>query len=233
MTRLGIITGLASEAKLARHAIKKLGLAENALVVCAGPGIERADAATRGFAKYGFDVVASFGLAGALAPGLHVGTLILPRLVVGPDDAPALAADASLREKLLAILGGGAQEVKLLLSTTTIVTSPAMKARLAADSGADAVDMESYGVARAAVSAGIPFIVLRAIVDSAARAIPHAAQAGVTPEGRVRAAPVLMRALTKPQEIPEIVRLARDNNRALASLSRAARLAFPLLLFGR
>ena len=232
LTRLGIITGLASEAKLARRAVKELGLAEQVLVVCAGPGIERAEAAVRGLSQFGFNIVASFGLAGALVPGLRAGALIVPRLVVGAD-GPTLAVEQGLREKLLAVLGAAAREVRLLLSVSTIVSGAAAKSRLASESGADAVDMESYGVARAAAGAGLPFVVLRAIADPAERAIPKAAEAGLTPDGAVHALPVLLHALMRPREIPEIMRLARDNARAMASLRRAARLALPFLLFNR
>jgi adenosylhomocysteine nucleosidase len=232
VTRLGLITGLATEARLARRAVKDLGLAEQALVVCAGPGVERADAAVRGLARYGFNVVASFGLAGGLSPELAAGTLIFPRLVVA-EGGPTLAVDEGLREKLLAIFGARARDVRLLLSASAIISSAAAKSRLFAQSGADAVDMESYGVAFAAVSAGLPFVVIRAIADPAERAIPRSAQAGLRPDGSVRALPVLCRAALRPREIPEIMRLARDNRRALVSLRRAARLALPFLLFGR
>lgn len=232
MTRLGIITGLTTEAQLARRAVKELGLDQQVLVVCAGPGIERAEAAVRGLAKYRFDVVASFGVAGALTPDLRAGALIVPRLVAGAE-GPTLMVDETLREKLLAIFGATARGVRLIVSMPTVMSDAQAKKRLAAESGADAVDMESYGVARAAAGFGLPFVVVRAVADPAERAIPRAAEAGVAADGNVRALPVLMRALLRPREIPEIVRLARDNKRAMASLRGAARLALPLLLFGR
>lgn len=232
MTRLGIITGLAAEAGIARQAAKDLGLAGQVLVVCAGPGPERAEAAVRGLAQFRFDVVLSFGLAGGLSAALRPGALVLPRLVASLD-GPALPVSASLHEKLAAVLGAGAGPPPLLVSTRTIAGSPAAKAALAKESGAEAVDMESYGVARAAVTAGLAFLVLRAIADPAERAIPSAAVRGLAPDGRVRAAPVLLGALRRPGEMIEIARLARDNARATKSLRRAARLALPLLLFGR
>jgi adenosylhomocysteine nucleosidase len=232
VTRLGIITGLAAEAETARRAAHALGLAEQVLVVCAGPGPERAEAAVRGLARFRFDVVLSFGLAGGLVPALRPGALVLPRLVASLD-GPSLPVSASLHEKLGAVLGAEAQGAAVIVSTRTIIDGPAAKAALAKESGAHAVDMESYGVARAAVTAGIPFLVLRAIADPAGRAIPRAAARGLTPDGRVRAAPVLLGVLRHPREMIEIARLAHDNQRAKTSLRRAARLALPLLLFGR
>jgi hypothetical protein len=65
-------------------------------------------------------------------------------------------------------------------------------------------------------------MVLRVILDSAGRAIPWSAQAGLGRDGRARALPVLARLATRPQELPALLRLARETRQALAVLSGLA-----------
>ena len=63
------------------------------------------------------------------------------------------------------------------------VSTPREKAKLFAQTGAVAVDMESHGVGRAAREAGLSLLVVRAIADSASRTIPNAAIAGLGEDG--------------------------------------------------
>lgn len=231
MARLGIVTGLASEAAVVQRAVRQLGLHDRVLVACAGPGADRAERTADEVIARGATVLLSFGLAGALQPKIKAGTLVLPRLIAGPEGG-AVAVQALLHERLDAVLARFQHRTGLLVSATEVIATAKAKARLAAESGAETVDMETLGIARAALDAGVPFVVLRAVADPASRGIPAAALAGVRPDGQVRPLVVLGAALRRPAQIPEILFLARDNAKAIAALGRAARLAIPLLVFG-
>ncbi len=229
---LGLITGIASEAAAALRAVRALRLEQHVRVACAGPGIERAHNTAHRLIHEGAERLLSFGLAGALDPGLKPGTLILPTHILGPQGI-ALPVDSNIHESLTAMLAPLTKSTGLLVSTQRIIDNAQSKKALAAESRAVAVDMESFGVAAAATGAKIPFAVLRAIADPAERSVPLAAQKGVDPDGRLRPLAVMAELLRYPSELADIARLARDNNRAMRALGRAARLALPLLVFGR
>jgi adenosylhomocysteine nucleosidase len=84
--------------------------------------------------------------------------------------------------------------------------------------GADAVDLESAAVARAAAAAGLPFSVLRAICDEAGRALPRAAVVALDAKGRIGAGRVLGALLRQPGDIFALVALGRDAGRARTAL---------------
>ena len=71
MTRFGVVTGLAVEARLIEKAFVREPRAAPALI-CAGPGPERARAAAARLAAAGADTLVSFGLCGGLDPALTV-----------------------------------------------------------------------------------------------------------------------------------------------------------------
>jgi adenosylhomocysteine nucleosidase len=77
-------------------------------------------------------------------------------------------------------------------------------------------------VARAALAAGLPFLIVRAIADPAGRALPTAVIGMAGPEGRIRAGRVLGAVARRPSLVPSFARLAADMARAGASLRQAA-----------
>jgi hypothetical protein len=78
--------------------------------------------------------------------------------------------------------------------------------------------MESRAVART----GLPFAILRVVVDPAERAIPSSVLAALTPNGRLNPLVLIGGLLRRPGEIGALRALARDNTAARASLRRAA-----------
>jgi len=160
----------------------------------------------------------SFGICGALDPALAVGDLVVADGVV--DTRERLAADpawtAALRSALPRSRPG------LATGSGAIVGSVADKAALRRATGAAIVDMETHAVAMAARHAGVPFVVVRAVSDSAAHALPRAAQAGFKADGEPDVGAVLVGLLRRPWELPALVRTALDAENAFKSLSRAA-----------
>jgi hopanoid-associated phosphorylase len=165
--------------------------------------------------------IVSFGFAGALDPSLVAGDCLLPETVL-TTEGPA-AVDSAWRAALLHMLPyahGG-----VLAGVGRPVLSTADKSSLRASTGAGAVDMESDLVAQAARRNGLPFVVLRVIVDTAARSVPTCAVAALDTDGSL-SLPALARSLAAhPSQLPALLSLAPGALAARRSLHAARALA--------
>lgn len=160
----------------------------------------------------------SFGLCAALQPGLAVGDLIVGE-GVGFNGEIHLA-DPSWSQRLSEVCPGARRG--LTAGSRTNLRSPDEKAFLAATSGAMAADMESHGVAVAARRLGLPFAILRAVSDTADRALPRAAIAGFRSDGQPDVAAVVATLLWRPWEGPSLVRTAVEAGAGFRALERVA-----------
>ncbi len=219
MTRVGIVTGLVAEARLLRRSVGAT-YDDAPLIACAGPGRGRQSA--EDLLARGADALISFGLAGGLDPWLRPGELVCPDAVLTGTET--LSTHALWRERILAEARMAGLEVAegALLGSDAPVSDPVAKHRLAHETGAVAVDMESHDVAVVAESRGLPFIALRAVADGAERALPSAALSGIDAEGRTRTGAVVLALCRSPGQIPAMIGLARDSRAGLAALGRAA-----------
>lgn len=170
----------------------------------------------------GAGALVSFGLAGGLDPALAPGTVCLPGEVVG-GPGPGLPTDAGWRSRLQARLAGRAPVAGgVLLASEDLVATPAAKARLFAATGAVAVDLESRAIGEVAAERGLPFLVVRVIVDGAGDGLPPVV-ALATEGGTVRLGRLLGALARRPADLAPLVRLARRYavaGRALALLAR-------------
>tara|TARA_R110000868_G_scaffold304872_3_gene566017 strand:- start:140 stop:838 length:699 start_codon:yes stop_codon:yes gene_type:complete len=220
MTKLGIVCGLAFEAAILEHAVQQAALANAPLIVCSGPGPDRARAGALNLTTQGAEALLSFGLAGGLDPELRTGTVITAESITGPE---ILSCDAAWVTRMTESLATDFIVRRAVLAASEDVLSTAEdKAALFRSSGAMAVDMESYGVAAAATEKGIPFAALRVICDTAQETIPPAASAAMTWEGRIRVTSTVFKALTYPAQIPDLVRLGRRTAAAKRVLENLA-----------
>lgn len=215
-TRLGVITGLAAEAKCL-HAISPVPF-------CSGGSTERAEGGARKLAGEGVDGLVSFGIAGGLDPSLLPGSLVLAEAVAIPGGA-RIATDETWRMRFQkACEGKLSLTVGVIAGADRALTCVAEKRALSESTGALAVDMESHVVAKVAARTGLPFLALRAVADPADRNIPRAALSGLCEDGRIQALPVLMQLFQRPWELPGLLRLAIDAGKAMAALRRVAEL---------
>ncbi len=226
MNRLGVVTGLAMEAARVRAAIRGLPEPETPLIAVAGGSAERAARLSRQHAAAGVGGLVSFGIAGGLDPSLLPGDIIVGAMVWHNSGQPiemtaswAQSIAARLEPECRVRIGG-------IAGVDSPVISPAAKSALAKRSGALAVDMESHGMASVAAELGIPILVIRAIADPSVRTIPVAALAGMAPDGHRRPLAVLGRLLSRPQDLPGLIRLAGDSAAAMRSLTVAAKVLF-------
>lgn len=215
--RLAAVTGLAAEARIARRA----GLAAQP----SGGVPAQTRAIAEGFLRDGAEALLSFGVAGALAPGLVPGTLLVPRAVVTEEGTRFLANPDRRGAALRALRAAGvAVEEGDILGAAAAAASPARKAELFHLTHAIAVDLESHLVAEVAARAGKPFLVLRAVADDALRALPPAAVNGLAPSGQPALGRVLASITRDPRQIGALIHLAGDTRRALDALGSALRL---------
>lgn len=204
---IGIVVGLAAELKLARSlgGVIRVGNGTS-------PGAQRA---VDELVESGVTALLSFGVAGGLAPGLVAGTIIVPRSVLTMDGE--IACDINLVHRL-----GGPSD-GYILGHGAIAATVAEKARLYAESGAIALDLESGVVAMNAVAERLPFAVLRVICDPAHRTLPHAALAALDEQGRIKLLSVLAALARRPGELISTVGLVLDVMAARRGLAHHVR----------
>ncbi len=196
----GIVVGLRAEARL-------LGPLRG-VVAIGGGGAAGAARAAAGLEGVG--ALLSVGLAGGLDPALAPGAVLVPEAVLTGGRRLA----TSLR--LCHALGGATAGA--LLGGEAVVAGVAEKARLHAETGAVAVDLESGAVVEAALARGLPFAALRVVCDPAGRDLPPAALAALDAAGAIGLLRVLRSVLRRPAQVPGLLALARDAAAARAAL---------------
>jgi adenosylhomocysteine nucleosidase len=169
--------------------------------------------------------VVSFGLCGALDPALKLGDLLIGEAVA--DGTDCYAADAPWAARIAVLLPDA--KIARFASAERPVASAADKAALRQSTGAAAVDLESFAVARLARWFGVPFAVIRAVSDAADRALPAAAQVGLGVDGRPAIGPVFASLRANPWQIGALIRTALEAEDGFHALEKARQLLGPRL----
>ena len=230
MNKLGIICALRSEARCLTSgklpAQQPVELNEKTLLILSGMGRERARQAAQKLVEAGADCLAGFGTAGALAPALRPGDLVLAEEVseAGKKYAASAELTASVRERLSR--NGITARTGTLAGAAEPIATVAAKQGLFAQTGAIAADMESAGVLDAARHNGLPAFVLRVIIDAAHIALPDAVLQRVDEFGEVDAPGLALDLAKSPGQIPAVIRLACAARRAGRTMKRVG---IPLL----
>ena len=222
MARLLALTGMRAEAKIL--------VGPEVTVLCSGGNVAKLRADLSALNE-SFDAVLSFGLAGALAPDLRPGDLLVGTVVLGRTWLPS---DDTWTAKLIAGLrtrGTQVQEAVVAGSDEAVLTVAAKDA-LREATGATAVDMESHVAAEYAGARGLPFAVLRAVSDAVDRALPPLAAKALGPDGCVDLRAVLGELRREPRQLLQMAGTARDARAAIVSLRRGRALLGPLVGFG-
>jgi adenosylhomocysteine nucleosidase len=208
-----VAAGLGFEAQLA--------LADRGTRVCCGRGSEMAVALATAI-DAGCTGVLSFGVAGALDPQLRTGVPIVASSVIGANGVRiALPTDERWSQMLLRLSGSFVHAP--VLGVDLPVTEPEDKLRLFHQTGAAIVDMESHIAASVASDHGLPFAVLRVVVDPAYQRVPPAALRGMRPDGSLDPFAVLRALWRSPGDIASMPSIARNAWIARNALARARR----------
>ena len=231
MKPIGIVSALEAEASTlgpaARHGAELRQLADGALLAVSGIGCAAAAAAARRLVLAGAGALASFGLAGGLDPTLICGAVLLPEEVIAGEGTGCADAVLPTSREWRLLLRAALPDSCIacggrLLTSGRPIGQPRAKADAWRHAGAAAVDMESAAIAQVAEQAGLPFIALRVIVDTAADELPAAVLAASV-GGRLRVGRLIGGLLRAPGEIGALIRLSaryRIARRVLATLAR-------------
>jgi adenosylhomocysteine nucleosidase len=201
-TRILIVTAIREE--LAAFAGKKMPPGVVAAATGDGP-LRAARSVAALCARHRPALLLGAGVAGGLTPDLGTGDLVVGHRILDargetPPPHGVLVVAAAAKP--------GAQQ-GTLLSLDRVLVSSAEKEEWAARVGPPpaAVDMESAAWARAAAAAGVPFLVVRIISDTAEEELPGYLSRCMDSQGGIRRSAVAMEALLHPRTIPHLRRM--------------------------
>lgn len=155
--------------------------------------------------------IITFGVCGGLAPDVQVGDLVVGALY---GDDTRLANDLASRLPCFwgYIYSDGKEEAD----------TKEQRAALFKSSHCWAIDDETYFAAAAAKERHLPYCAVRAVSDAWNETLPYAARHAMNQDGTVNVGSVLASLGSHPSQIFDLTRVARNFDKALASLRRAA-----------
>jgi nucleoside phosphorylase len=192
-----------------RRCIARHGVGRHAVLHCCGVG---ADSVRRWATELGRreGVVLLVGVAGALSPSVRVGEAHVIQAVTEVRDGTEVLPHPPLAT------GGDAT----VLSTDQPVLDPSARRSLAAETGAELVDLESAAFARAASTLGWRWGIVRGVSDDGSEGLPASIGEWIDPRGRVRPARICVDLVRNPSLIGRVRRLRRQSDAALKADAR-------------
>jgi len=230
---LAIVAAMPEEVAPLRARLDRGRLAGHPVdIAITGDGARNARAGAEALLRRGgFQSLLVLGVSGALTPDLASGDLIVAARVRDEEgrahDAPAAQVTA------VAQATGG--RPALVLSARKIADTLDEKTRLARAAAAEAdgrpavVDLESAAYVAAAEQAGIPWLILRAISDTAGEALPAILNRSADASGSVNRGRVLRGLFSDPGALPQLLALRKRVGHCSEVLARAAEAAARML----
>ena len=223
---LGIVVSLSRELKSLTRQTIPVGswraIADNTLVALSGIGADRAYTAGSVLVSQGATALLSWGCAAALDDRVSPGCLILPERIIGANGEIHRVSTEWHRRLCQALESKHPIRTEALVESDVIVKTSAEKRSLARRTQAAATDMESAAQARLAKDYGLPFIAIRAIVDTPSTEIPENVLKALDPEGNINLWKLL--SSTMPADWIKIVRLGIQFNAAQRTLKKTRKL---------
>jgi adenosylhomocysteine nucleosidase len=210
MMRLLICFALKEEAAPFRKiAVGKSGVT----ILLTGIGRQNAEKSLREFlATHSPKFVLTCGFAGGLNSELKLGEVIFE------------TSDETLRGKLL---GAGAKPLKIFCADR-IATTVAEKKKLRAETGADAVEMESGAIHVVCRERGIPCATVRVISDTANEDLPLDFNALSKPDKNLDFGKLFLAIAKSPGKIPALMQLQKKTKFAAEQLANVlTKITFP------
>ena len=206
-----------------------------AVLAISGVGRVHAEAATRAILEQCQpSAVLSLGFAGGLVADQRAGDLVvarvlIPAVTISTDDpkprvGDALDTDRTLMDKALGVLAtlGLRHRTGAFVTASRLVSRPEAKRQLGLEADALAVEMESFWIALACHERNVPFLAVRAIVDTAECPLPDFLVTSALDAGSAnrwqRGLPFILR----PWSLPTLIRLGGSASRARKSLTAFA-----------
>ncbi|MDA8094720.1 MAG: hypothetical protein M0T84_12635 [Betaproteobacteria bacterium] len=164
----------------------------------------------------------SWGCATGLEASLRPGTLLLPR-TLATGHAACLRVDAAWHRAAIRALAPSLPiRTAPIADAESLLTSPAQKEALFQRTGGIAADMESAMLARIAQECHMPFLVVRAVADTAVHTLPRGVPIGIDACGNLAVGRIARHALLRPADWPQLARLGLAFRRARQALGYAA-----------
>lgn len=224
--KLGVVTGLKFEVEILRRIAIRKNL-EPPLFASAAGRQDKSYEAARAHVENGAEALISFGIAGGLTDDVPVGTLVLADEVYCGKGS-LYKTDAGWRDALAGLLQSEITPVTgPVISLTYALETEEQKRRANKETGALGVDMESFGVARAAREMGVPFLVIRSVSDAAEDLLPSCIVPAMAPDGGINMAPILKGIAGKPSDLPHLIGFGLKTRKANATLRRVGFLGLP------
>ena len=204
----------------------------NAVLAISGVGRANAEAASREvIQRFSPSSILSLGFAGGLAQGQRAGDLVVARTLIPMCSLPngdlercdfeSLISHPALSEKAEQVLSGLGlrHESGTCVTASRVVPQPEAKERLGVDTGALAMDMESYWAGMACREFGVPFLAVRSIVDEVGRTLPDYAVRIAQDPGPQAMWKHVLPALSRPWKVPSLIQIAFAAEAARKSLT--------------
>ncbi len=184
----GLVVALIREARsLIRGHIaldQPVSLGQHNYCWVSGMGAARAERAARALLDLGCQRLASWGCAGGLSREARAGRIFLPSRVLD-EEGRILPVDPIWRLQLAHELSSPPQDCEDLLTVDHVVADPAEKTLLREHYPVALVDLEAFAVARVASERGLPFIAIKAPLDSHDQGLPSVFTRILDPWGRI------------------------------------------------
>jgi adenosylhomocysteine nucleosidase len=226
---LGIVVSLPWELKSLTRETIPVGawraITDNTLVALAGVGAERAYTAGSALVSQGATALLSWGYAAALDEHLKAGCLLLPARIIGANGDIHPVSTAWHQRLVQKLESKHPVRTDALVESDAIVKTAAEKRALATRTQAAATDMESATHARLAQKHRLPFIAIRAIIDTVSTEIPENVLKALDPQGNIDVWKLLTSAYLTPADWIKIVRLGIQFNAAQRTLKKTRALA--------
>jgi len=196
------------------------------LLVQTGMGRIRAERATQFVLEhYPLESMVSVGFAGALEKGLGVGDVIIWSTIYSGNEDGLKTGDACHSDAVLlsqAQIAMAGQPFRILegsgVTVPRAITRPESKEALGREYSAEAVDMESYWIGKAAQDRGVHFLTVRAISDTVEEHLSFLEQL-FTDCGELCKVRAVIYFLTRPWQIAKLFVLGRSARRAEKNLT--------------
>jgi adenosylhomocysteine nucleosidase len=148
------------------------------------------------------------GAAGALSRGLRAGALVIADQVRRPGAEP-MRTEGSLIEWAARASGARPAHVITAPAIASSVTAKAALDERHGDGGAAVVDLESAAYVEAADEAGVPWLVLRTVADTAEESLPAWLEQCRDSSGAIHRTRVAWALLRDPRALPGLLDLRR------------------------
>jgi len=190
----------------------------NISILLTGIGCQNAEKSVREFlTTHSPELVLTCGFAGGLNPDFKIGEVVFE-----------LAAPAANDQKLVANLNAAGAKPAKFFCADRIATTVTEKKKLRAETGADAVEMESGAIHTVCRERGIPCATVRVISDTAGEDLPLDFNALSNPDKSLNYGKLFLAIAKSPGKIGALMQLQKKTKFAAGQLAGVlAKITFP------